>query len=113
MIMQTYLENGKYRVGIARSFGVAASPAPSDIGAAATYGIFWGPGGIDDNNGPSMGLGLGVVLEEGLEAGVSWGVPTAIPNPSAVVPGFSISIGGGAKGEAALTAGYTQVLTKI
>lgn len=113
MIMQTYLEDGKYKVGIARSFGVAASPVPSDLGAEAAFGIFWGPGGIDDNNGASMGLGLGVVLEEGLEVGVSWGVPTAIPDPSSVVPGFSISIGGGVKGEAALTAGYTQVLAKI
>jgi hypothetical protein len=113
MIMQTYLENGKYKVGLARSVGVAASPVPSDVGVESTFGIFWGPGGIDANNGPSMGLGLGVVLDEGLEVGVSWGVPTAIPDPSAIVPGFSISIGGGAKGEAALTAGYTQVLTKI
>jgi hypothetical protein len=113
MIMQTYLENGKYRVALARSFGVAASPVPSDVGADAAYGIFWGPGGIDANNGPSMGLGLGVVLDEGMEVGVAWGVPTTIPNPSAVVPGFAISIGGGAKGEAALTAGYTQVLVKI
>jgi hypothetical protein len=113
MIMQTYLENGKFKVGLARSFGVAASPVPSDLGAESTYGIFWGPGGIDDNTGASIGLALGVVLEEGLEVGISWGIPTAIPDPSAVVPGFSVSIGAGAKGEAALSAGYTQVLAKF
>lgn len=113
MIMQTYLENGKFKVGLARSFGVAASPVPSDVGAESTFGIFWGPGGIDDNTGASIGLALGVVLEEGLEVGISWGIPTAIPDPSAVVPGFSVSIGGGAKGEAALSAGYTQVLAKL
>jgi hypothetical protein len=113
MIMQTYLENGKFKVGQARSFGVAASPVPSDLGAESTYGIFWGPGGIDDNTGASIGLALGVVLEEGLEVGISWGIPTAIPDPSAVVPGFSVSIGAGAKGEAALSAGYTQVLAKF
>jgi hypothetical protein len=113
MIMQTYLENGKFKVGLARSFGVAASPVPSDLGAESTYGIFWGPGGIDDNTGASIGLALGVVLEEGLEVGISWGIPTAIPDPSSVVPGFSVSIGAGAKGEAALSAGYTQVLAKF
>ena len=113
MIMQTYLENGKYKVGLARSFGVAASPYPSDVGVASTFGIFWGPGGIDENTGPSIGLGLGVMLEEGLEIGMSWGVPTTIPDPSSVIPSFSISIGVGAKGEAALTAGYTKVLTKL
>jgi hypothetical protein len=113
MIMQTYLENGKFKVGLARSFGVAASPAPSDLGAESTFGIFWGPGGIDDNTGASIGLALGVVLEEGLEVGISWGIPTAIPDPSSVVPGFSVSIGAGAKGEAALSAGYTQVLAKF
>jgi hypothetical protein len=113
MIMQTYLENGKFKVGLARSFGVAASPVPSDLGAESTFGIFWGPGGIDDNTGASIGLALGVVLEEGLEVGISWGIPTAIPDPSAVVPGFSVSIGAGAKGEAALSAGYTQVLAKF
>ncbi len=113
MIMQTYLENGKYKVGLARSFGVAASPYPSDIGVESTFGIFWGPGGIDDNTGASIGLGLGVMLEEGLEIGMSWGIPTAIPDPSSVIPSFSISIGVGAKGEAALTAGYTKVLTKL
>jgi hypothetical protein len=113
MIMQTYLENNQFKVGLARSFGVAASPYPTDIGADVTFGLFWGPGGIDDNNGPSIGLALGVVLEEGLEVGVSWGIPTAIPDPSAIVPGISISIGGGAKGTAALSAGYTQVLAKI
>ncbi len=113
MIMQTYLENGQFKVGLARSFGVAASPYPSDIGAEQTFGLFWGPGGIDDNNGASIGLALGVVLDEGLEVGVSWGIPTAIPDPSAIVPGISISIGAGAKGEAALSAGYTQVLAKL
>jgi len=113
MIMQTYLENGKFKVGLARSFGVAASPVPSDLGAESTFGIFWGPGGIDDNTGASIGLALGVVLEEGLEIGISWGIPTTIPDPSAVIPGFSVSIGGGAKGEAALSAGYTQVLAKF
>lgn len=113
MIMQTYPENGQFKVGLARSFGVAASPAPSVVGAEQTFGIFWGPGGIDDNNGTSIGLALGVVLEAGLEVGVSWGIPSTIPDPSSIVPGISISIGAGAKGEAALTAGYTQVLAKI
>jgi hypothetical protein len=113
MIMQTYLENGQYKVGLAQSFGVAASPVPSDIGAAMTYGLFWGPGGISDNTGASIGLALGVVLEEGLEVGVSWGIPTTIPNPDSVIPGMSISIGAGAKGEAALSAGYTQVAGKV
>lgn len=113
MIMQTYLENGKYRVGLARGLGVAASPVPSVIGADVTYGLFWGPGGISDNSGPSIGVALGVVLEEGLEVGVSWGVPTGMPDPETAIPGFAISIGAGAKGEAALTAGYTQVLVKF
>jgi hypothetical protein len=113
MIMQTYLEDGKFKVGLARSFGVAASPVPSVVGAEHTFGIFWGPGGINDNNGASIGLALGVVLEAGLEVGVSWSIPTAIPDPSNLIPGFSISVGAGAKGEAALTAGYTQVLAKI
>lgn len=113
MIMQTYLENGQYKVGLAQSFGVAASPVPSDIGAALTYGLFWGPGGISDNTGASIGLALGAVLDEGLEVGVSWGIPTTIPNPDSVIPGMSISIGAGTKGEAALSAGYTQVAGKI
>ena len=113
MIMQTYLEDGKFKVGLARSFGVAASPAPSVVGAEHTFGIFWGPGGIDDNNGASIGLALGVVLEAGLEVGVSWSIPTAIPDPSNLIPGISISVGAGAKGEASLTAGYTKVLAKI
>ena len=113
MIMQTYLENGQFKVGLARSFGAAASPYPSDVGIDQTYGIFWGPGGIDDNNGASIGMALGVVLDEGLEVGVSWGIPTAIPDPSAIVPGVSISIGGGLKGQYSLTAGYTQVLVKL
>lgn len=113
MIMQTFLEDGKFKVGLARSVGVAATPVPSDLGAAVTYGIFWGPGGISDNDGASIGMALGVVAEEGLEAGVSWGVPLSTPNPSAIVPGIGISIGGGAKGEAALTAGYTKVIAKM
>jgi len=110
MIMQTFLQDGKFKVGLARSIGVAATPVPSDVGAAVTYGIFWGPGGISDNDGASIGMALGVVAEEGLEAGVSWGVPVSTPDPSALVPGIGISIGGGAKGEAALTAGYTMVI---
>lgn len=110
MIMQTFLQDGKYKVGLARSVSVAASPVPSDVGAAVTYGIFWGPGGISDNNGGSIGMALGVVAEEGLEAGVSWGVPVSTPNPSALVPGIGISIGGGAKGEAAFSAGYTKLI---
>lgn len=113
MIMQTFLEDGQYKVGLARSVGVAATPVPSDVGASVTYGIFWGPGGISDNDGPSIGMALGVVADEGLEAGVAWGVPLTTPNPSALVPGIGISIGGGAKGEAAFTAGYTQVITKL
>ena len=113
MIMQTYLEDGKYKVGLAQSFGVAASPAPSDIGAAATYGLFWGPGGISDNSGPSVGLALGAVLDEGAEVGVSWGVPTSMPNPDSAIPGLAISIGAGVKGEAALSAGYTEVVAKL
>lgn len=32
---------------------------------------------------------------------------------SAIVPGIGISIGGGAKGEAALTAGYTKVIAQM
>jgi len=113
MIMQTYLENGVYKVGLAQSVGVAASPVPSDIGADVSYGIFWGPGGISDNAGPSIGLGLGAVLEEGLEVGVSWGIPTTIPNPSSVVPGISISIGSGGKVNASLSAGYTWLAGKF
>lgn len=113
MIMQTFLQDGKYKVGLARSVGVAASPVPSDIGAAVTYGIFWGPGGISDNDGASIGMALGVVADEGLEAGVAWGVPLSTPNPSALVPGIGISIGGGAKGEAAFTAGYTKVVAVL
>lgn len=113
MIMQTYLENGVYKVGLAQSVGVAASPVPSDLGADASYGIFWGPGGISDNAGPSIGLALGAVLEEGLEVGVSWGIPTAIPNPSSVVPGISISIGTGGKVNASLSAGYTWLAGKF
>lgn len=113
MIMQTYLENGVYKVGLAQSVGVAASPVPSNIGADASYGIFWGPGGISDNAGPSIGLALGAVLEEGLEVGVSWGIPTTIPNPSSVVPGISISIGTGGKVNASLSAGYTWLAGKF
>ena len=113
MIMQTYLENGVYKVGLAQSVGVAASPVPSDIGADVSYGIFWGPGGISDNAGASIGLGLGAVLEEGLEVGVSWGIPTKIPNPSSVVPGISISIGSGGKVNASLSAGYTWLAGKF
>jgi hypothetical protein len=112
MIMQTYLEDGRFKVGLARSIGVAASPVPSDIGEAVTFGIYWGPGGISDNQGASIGMGLGVVAEEGLEAGVSWGVPVSTPNPSALVPGIGITIGAGAKGEAAFTAGYTMIIAK-
>ena len=113
MIMQTFLEDGKFKVGLARSLGLAASPAPSDLGAESSFGIFWGPGGIRDNGGTSIGLGLGAFLEEGAEVGVSWGVPTMIPDPSSLVPGMSISVGGGAKGEVAMTGGYTQIITVL
>ena len=113
MIMQTYLENGKYKVGLAQSVGVAASPVPSDFGADVSFGLFWGPGGISDNAGPSIGVALGAVLEEGLEVGVSWGVPTSMPNPDSAIPGISISIGAGGKVQASLSAGYTLLIGKF
>ena len=113
MIMQTYLEGNVFKVGLAESFGVAASPVPSDLGADVSFGLFWGPGGISDNSGASIGLALGAVLEEGLEVGVSWGIPTSIPNPDNAIPGISISIGVGGKVQASLSAGYTQVIGKI
>ena len=113
MIMQTFLEDGKFKVGMARSLGVAASPAPTILGADQTFGIFWGPGGIDEATGPSFGFSFGAVLEEGLEVGLSWAVPTTMPEPSAVVPGLSVSIGAGGKVSAAMTAGYTQLLAKF
>lgn len=113
MIMQTYLEGNVFKVGLAESFGVAASPVPSDLGADVSFGLFWGPGGISDNSGASIGLALGAVLEEGLEVGVSWGVPTSMPNPDNAIPGISISIGLGGKVQASLSAGYTQVVGKI
>ncbi|MDP3655042.1 MAG: hypothetical protein Q8R67_25560 [Rhodoferax sp.] len=113
MIMQTYLEGNVFKVGLAQSFGVAASPVPSDLGADVSFGLFWGPGGISDNSGASIGLALGAVLEEGLEVGVSWGVPTSMPNPDSAIPGISISIGLGGKVQSSLTAGYTLVAGKI
>jgi len=113
MIMQTYLEDGKYKVGLAQSVGVAASPVPSDIGADVSFGLFWGPGGISDNAGPSIGVALGAVLEEGLEVGVSWGVSTSMPNPDSAIPGISISIGTGGKVQASLSAGYTLLAGKF
>lgn len=113
MIMQTYLEDGKYKVGLAQSVGVAASPVPSVLGADQSFGIFWGPGGISDNAGPSIGLALGAVLDEGVEVGVSWGVPNGLPNPDSAIPGISVSIGTGGKVQESLTAGYTQLLGKF
>jgi len=113
MIMQTYLEDGKYKVGLAQSVGVAASPVPSDLGADESFGLFWGPGGISDNGGPSIGVALGAVLEEGLQVGVSWGVPTGMPNPDSAIPGISVTIGTGGKVEASLSGGYTQVIGKF
>ena len=113
MIMQTYLENGVYKVGLAQSVGVDASPAPSDFGADPSFGLFWGPGGISDNGGPSIGVDMGAVLDEGVEAGLSWGVPMSMPNPDSAIPGVSVTIGDGVKGKATLSAGYTQIIGKF
>lgn len=119
IIMNTFMEDGRYKVGFTQSAGVSYG---AQIGGSTTVGIFWGPGSMDDATGPSVGLNYELENVEvggaGGSVSLSWGIPSGLLKGSAnvqdLIPGFSASLGvGGKVSLGTLSAGYTKLFGKI
>ncbi len=115
IIMNTFLEDGKFKVGLVQSLGVSYG---LQVGSAVSVGIFWGPGSMDDATGMSLGLNYELEFESGGGIGLSWGVPKGIlkgaVGPQDAIPGFAASLGAGGEVKVGtLSAGYTKLIAKF
>lgn len=110
MVMQTFLEDGKYKVGLIASVGGSAG---ASIGAGGAVGLFWAPGSIDESTGASVGFGVEAALGPGAGAGLSWSVSAGMTGAQNAIPGFSMAFVSGAKLSAAFNGGWTQLIGKI
>jgi hypothetical protein len=112
LIMNTFLENGKYSVGITQSVGGSLG---ASVGASGEAGIFWSPGSIDDASGASVGFGVEAALgeEAGGAIGLSWSVSKGMSGAQNAIPGISIAFSPGAELSAAFTGGWTNLVGKF
>ncbi|MBF0109350.1 MAG: hypothetical protein HQL76_09250 [Magnetococcales bacterium] len=104
--------SGKYTYGIVSYVGGtlgATMKAEIDGGG---LGISWSPGTIDENNGWSVGFGVGAALGTGADMGLSWDVSKGMSGASNAIPGFALSTASGAGFDASFSAGYTKILMK-
>lgn len=112
LVMNTFMENGKYAFGFTRAVGVTAGPS---IGASGEAGVFWAPGSIDDAAGPSVGFGAEIALPDdgGAAIGLDWSISMGMSGAQNAIPGISIAFTPGAELSASFGAGYTHLLGKF
>lgn len=110
IVMNTFLENGKFSVGLTQSVGGSLG---ASLGDSVQAGLFWQPGSIDDAGGASVGFSVEAALGPGASAGLSWSVSKGMKGAENAIPGFAMSFSPGAELSAAFTGGYTQLLGKF
>ncbi len=112
LVMNTFMENGKFSVGITQSVGASLG---ASVGASGEAGIFWSPGSIDEAGGASVGFGVEAALgeEAGGAIGLSWSVSRGMSGAQNAIPGISIAFSPGAELSAAFNAGWTQLVAKF
>ncbi|MBF0134356.1 MAG: hypothetical protein HQL75_17440 [Magnetococcales bacterium] len=104
--------SGKYAFAIVSYTGGTLGATLKGEVEGGGLGISWSPGTIDDNQGWSVGFGVGAALEAGADMGLSWDVSKGMSGASNAIPGFSLSTASGAGVDASFTAGYTKILVK-
>lgn len=110
LIMNTFLQDGKYYFGFAESTGASIG---LQEGATAEGGIFWSPGSIDNAAGSSVGFGAGGALGVGASVALSWSVSGGMSGAYNGIPGFSIGFDAGEKVEVAFQSGHTVLIAKF
>ncbi|HAT49733.1 MAG: hypothetical protein HQL07_06815 [Nitrospirae bacterium] len=104
--------SGKYAFAIVSYAGGTLGATMKGEVDGGGLGISWSPGTIDDNQGWSVGFGVGAALGAGADMGLSWNVSKGMSGASNAIPGFSLSTASGAGVDGSFSAGYTKVLVK-
>ena len=112
IVMNTFLEDGKFKVGLTQSQGLSLGV---QVGDSASIGLFWGPGSMEESdNGIAVGINFEVELVGGGGLGLSWGVEKGMSGAQNAIPGIAASLGvGGKVAIGTLSAGYTKLLAKM
>ena len=115
IVMNTFLEDGKFKVGLIESAGGSCcAQAGAAVEGAGGAGLMWSPGSIENAAGASIGFGVeGALKDVGGALALSWSISKGMTGAQNAIPGISIAWAPGAKLSAAFNGGWTTLLAKF